>query len=99
MPAMMGAATLVPLRLIQPPEPSVSYTDIVWATAEMSATVRRGHPVSCWNDGFGVNALHPLPPPGHAVSEKPRGDESRASTVPPTPVTVGNDAGICAPAA
>ena len=99
MPAMIGAATLVPLRFTQPPEPSVSYTDMPSATAAMSATVRREHAPSCWNAGFGMNALHPLPAPGQAVSEKPRAEESRASTVPPTPVTVANDAGICAPAA
>src|SRR6476469_4011459 len=97
MPAMIGAATLVPVRFTQPPEPSVSYAATFDATAEMSATVRRTQPVSRWNVGFVLNALHPLPAPPHTFSEKPRVELSRVSTVPPTLVTVPNDAGSCAP--
>src|SRR5436309_1316674 len=99
MPATIGAAALVPLRFTQPPELSESYTDTVDATAARSATVRRAQPESCWNAGLAMNALHPLPAPGHTFSEKPRTDASCVSTVPPTPVTVGNEAGNCAPPA
>src|SRR4051794_34383116 len=99
MPAMIGAAALVPVRFTQPPEPSESYADTFDATAETSATVRRTHPVSRWIVGLVMNALHPLPAPPHTFSENPRVEVSCASTVPPTPVTVANDAGSCAPPA
>src|SRR4051812_48816728 len=99
MPATIGAAALVPLRFTQPPDPNVSYTATFDATAATSATVRRTQAVSRWDVGLAMNPLQPLPAPPHAFSLKPRAEVSRASTVPPTPVTVGNDAGSCAPGA
>src|SRR5437868_5346230 len=61
------------------------------ASAETSATLRRGQPASCCHAGLGSKSEHPLPDPLQAVSLKPRAVSSAVSVVPPTAVTYGDD--------
>src|SRR5215475_10696476 len=68
------------------------------ATAETSATVRRGQPASVCHDCFASNALQPLPAPFHADSLHPRAvPDARFSDVPPTAVTNRDAAGYETP--
>src|SRR5919197_6019872 len=104
-PATTGAATLVP--------PNTSHWLWPWigtvsktatpvagsATADTSATARRGQPVptpAC-PVSWVLNAEQPLPAPFHAVSVQPRLLLARVSDVPPTAVTKRDDAGYDTP--
>jgi hypothetical protein len=103
--AMIGEDALVPPKTSQPEKPwnaieSNTATPVFGsATADTSATARRGQPVS--NDaalGIAVlNAEQPLPAPDQADSVQPRVFAARVSEVPPTATTNDDEAGYSTP--
>src|SRR5882724_12649466 len=102
MPAISGAATLVPPNTSQAERlalagPKTATPVLGSATAETSATVRRAQPESVCQVGLAYTALHPLPAPLQAVSLQPRVLLLRTRLVPPTAVTCGEDAGNSTP--
>ena len=66
------------------------------ASAETSATVRRGQPESVCQAGFGSYAEQPEPDPDHFVSVF-HVVPLRLSFVPPTDVTYGDSEGYSTP--
>src|SRR3954469_6331543 len=102
-PAISGAEALVPPatphELLPMPlnGPHTATPVLGSATAEMSTSVRIGHPLSDCHDGLSSRAEQPLPVPDHAVSDQPRALASCVSDVPPTATTSGVAAGYCAP--
>src|ERR1700722_16235121 len=99
---MSGADTLVPPTIPHPPVPpgSVQYVATPvdgFPIAATSASIRFGQLGSACQVGLGISALHPLPPPFHALSAQPREDEDRLRVVPPTATTPAEVAGYAAP--
>src|SRR5436305_14481367 len=97
---MIGAAALVPPKTRKPPSWKLSNTVTPGAgsaTADTSAVVLRGQPLSCCQGGFGENLEQPEPAPFHAVSVQPRALFARRSEVPPTAVTNREAAGWITP--
>src|SRR2546430_16438673 len=102
MPAISGAATLVPpntnqAELLEFAGPKTATPVLGSATAETSATVRREQPVSVCQDCFASYAEQPLPAPLQAVSVQPRPPVVRLRVVPPTAVTYREAAGYSTP--
>ena len=68
-------------------------------TAATSLSVRKAQPVSVCQAGFGSDALHPPPLPrprsgsSQTCSDQPRAFDAFLKLVPPTPTTLGEDAG------
>src|SRR3954451_14377942 len=97
---MIGADALVPPNVAQPMKPNESYTATPVfgsATADTSATVRRGQPASVCHEGMVTKPEQPEPAPDQAASLQPRALPARVRLVPPTAVTHWEAAGNSAP--
>jgi hypothetical protein len=99
MPATSGDETLVPPYTCHAPAWNTATPVFGSATAETSASMRLLQTVCVCQLGFGMNALHPLPPLLQAFSAQPRVDVDLASEVPPTARTYCDVAGNSAPKA
>src|SRR5882672_1878490 len=99
MPAISGAATLVPPNTwnadaVDDVGANTATPVLGSATAETSASMRRAQPASCCQLGLANTVLQPLPAPLHTVS---RGVAPMWTEVPPIARTPGEVAGNCGP--
>src|SRR5579872_2697034 len=94
---MIGLATLVPPSAVNVLWYTITTPGFGSACAETSAIVRREQPVSFCHVGFVMNALQPLPAPGHTTSVHLRALVALWSDVPPTAVTYCDAAGNWGP--
>src|SRR3954451_13867972 len=97
---MIGADALVPPNVAQPMKPNESYTATPVfgsATADTSATVRRGQTASVCHESLVTKPEQSEPPPAPAASLQPRALRARVRLAPPTAVTYWEAAGNSTP--